>query len=128
MAIAFLVGRIIFGLVILMNGANHFMQLETMTGYAASKGVPSPKLAVLGAGVLLLVGALSILTGFQPLIGIVALVIFFIPVTFKMHNFWTIEDEQMKMMDMTQFMKNMALLGATLMFLAIPQPWPFGLG
>ncbi|MFQ5595428.1 MAG: DoxX family protein, partial [Anaerolineae bacterium] len=74
------------------------------------------------------VGGLSILTGFQPVIGVIALVVFFLPVTFLMHNFWTIEDQQMKMMDMTQFVKNMGLMSSALMFLAIPQPWPFSLG
>ena len=128
MTIAFLIGRIIFGLLFLMFATNHFMQLENMTGYAASKGVPSPKLAVIVGGVLLLIGGLTILTGFQPLIGVIALVVFLIPVSFKMHDFWTVADEQMKVVEMTQFMKNMALLGAALIFLGVPQPWPLGLG
>lgn len=128
MAIVFLIGRIIVGLFYLMMAFNHFTQGEMMSGYAASKNVPSPKLAVLGSGVLQLIGGLTILTGYQPLIGVIALVIFFVPVTVMMHNFWAVEDQQTKMMEMTQFMKNMALMGSTLMFLAISQPWPLGLG
>ncbi|MFQ5577860.1 MAG: DoxX family protein, partial [Anaerolineae bacterium] len=114
MAIAFLIGRIIVGLFYLMMAFNHFTQGEMMSGYAASKNVPSPKLAVLGSGVLQLIGGLTILTGYQPLIGVIALVIFFVPVTVMMHNFWAVEDQQTKMMEMTQFMKNMALMGSTL--------------
>lgn len=128
MEIAFLIGRIILGIYYLFNASNHFMQLEMMSGYAGSKGVPAPKLAVIVTGLLLLVGGLSILTGFQPLIGVIALVVFFLPVTFLMHNFWAEEDQQMKMMQMTQFTKNMGLMSSALMFLAIPQPWPFSLG
>lgn len=128
MEIAFLIGRIILGIYYLFNASNHFMQLEMMSGYAGSKGVPAPKLAVIVTGLLLLVGGLSILTGFQPLIGVIALVVFFLPVTFLMHNFWAEEDQQMKMMQMTQFVKNMGLMSSALMFLAIPQPWPFSLG
>lgn len=128
MEIVFLIGRIIFGLIFIMFGVNHFMRLEMLSGYAAAKGVPAPKAAVIVAGLLLLVGALTILTGFQPLIGVAALVIFFVPVTLQMHNFWAIEDEQMKMVEMTHFLKNTALFGATLMFVAIQQPWPLGLG
>jgi len=127
MTILFLIGRIIFGLMFLMFAANHFMQVEMMTGYAASKNVPAPKLAVIGGGVLLLIGALTILTGFQPLIGVIALAIFLVPVSFTMHDFWAVEDEQMKMNEMVNFMKNMALLGAVLMFVAIQQ-WPYSLG
>lgn len=63
------------------------MRLEMMSGYTASKGVLAPKLAVLGSGLLLLLGGLRIMTGFQPIIGVILLVILFLPVTFMMHNF-----------------------------------------
>lgn len=128
MDVIFLIGRIIVGLYYIISAANHFMQLEMMSGYASSKNVPASKLAVIVSGLLLLIGGLSILTGFQPVIGVIALAIFFLPVTFMIHNFWAVEDEQMKMNEMINFMKNMGLLGSALMFLAIPQPWPLGLG
>jgi len=50
MEIAFLIGRIIVGVYYLFNAASHFMQLEMMSGYAGSKGVPAPKSAVAGSG------------------------------------------------------------------------------
>ncbi len=128
MEVLFLIGRIIVGAFYLFNAVNHFTNLEMLSGYAASKGVPAPKAAVIGSGLLLLIGGLSILLGYQPVIGVAAIVIFFLGVTFKMHNFWAIEDQQMRMVEMVNFMKNMALMGSALMFLAIPQPWPFSLG
>lgn len=128
MEIVFLVGRIILGVYFLFNASNHFMRLEMMSGYAASKGVPASKALVVGSGVLLLIGGLCILTGFQPTIGVVALVLFLVPVTFKMHDFWAEKDPMAKMTQMVNFTKNMALLGSTLMFLAIPQPWPWSIG
>lgn len=128
MDVIFLIGRIIVGLYYIIAAANHFMQLEMMSGYAGSKNVPAPKLAIIVSGLLLLIGGLSILTGFQPIIGVIALVLFFLPVTFMVHNFWAVEDEQMKMTERVNFMKNIGLLGSALMFLAIPQPWPLGLG
>lgn len=87
MEILFLVGRIVLGVYYLFNAFNHFRNLEMMTGYAASKGVPSPKLAVVATGVLLLLGGLSILLGYQPTIGVLLIVIFLVPVAFMMHNF-----------------------------------------
>jgi hypothetical protein len=45
-----------------------------------------------------------------------------------MHNFWAETDQMTKMMQMTQFVKNMGLMSSALMFLAIPQPWPLSLG
>ena len=128
MEIAFLVGRIIVGIYYLYGASNHLLKLNAMTGYSQYKGVPAPKLAVLASGVLLAIGGLSILLGFQPVIGVIALALFFVPVTFMMHAFWKVQDPTVKMGEMVNFTKNLALLGSTLMFLAVPQPWPFSIG
>ena len=127
MEIAFLVGRIIVGLYWLMGAVNHFTQVKSMVPYAKMKNVPMAEIAVPGTGVLLLVAALSIITGFYPVIAVAALVVFLVPVTFMMHNFWTIEDPMAKMTDMIMFTKNMSRLGYTLILLGIPQPWAFSL-
>lgn len=128
MEAVFLIGRIILGIYYLFNASNHFLRLDMMTGYAASKGVPAPRLSVAVSGILLLIGGVSILLGIRPAVGVVALVVFFIPVSFWMHNFWAVQDPMARMLEMVNFTKNMALMGSTLMFLAIPQPWPFSLG
>jgi len=110
----------------LFNAYNHLFKSEDLAGYAKSKGVFSPKLAVIASGLLLLFGGYTIITGVRVTAGIAALVLFFIPVTFTMHTFWK-EEGQARMMDQVQFMKNLAILGAVLMLLAIPIPWPMSL-
>ena len=126
--IAFLVGRIIAAVFFLMNGFNHFAQLNMMTGYSKSKGIPAPALAVGGSGVLLFLGGLSLLLGYHPTIGAGLLVIFLLGASFGMHNFWTVQDQQAKQGEMVNFLKNMAILGLLLMTLAIPRPWLMSLG
>ena len=128
MEIAFLIGRIIVGLYWLNGAVMHFAQAKSMIPYARMKNVPLAEAAVPGTGVLLLIAAFSILTGIYPVIAVAALVVFLVPVTFMMHNFWAVEDQAMKMNDMVMFTKNIAMLGYTLILLAIPQPWPFSLG
>ena len=123
MEILFLLARILFGGFFIINGVNHFLKSEMMTPYASAKGVPFPKLAVMGSGLVILLGGLGILLGVYIEWAVALLAIFLIVVTFKMHNFWTIEDPNAKMMDMIMFMKNLALLGATLAFLFIEAPW-----
>jgi putative oxidoreductase len=127
MPIVFLIGRIILGVYFLDNASHHFFQLKMVSGFAASRGVRAPKAAVLGGGVLLLAGGLSILTGYQPTAGIVALILFLLPVTLKIHTFWKFEDPGVKMAERINFTNNLALLSSLLMFLSIPQPWPFSL-
>lgn len=131
MDIVFLIGRIIVGGYYLLNAANHFNlfgQTGGLVAWAGSKGVPAPKPLVFVAGVLLAIAGVTILTGFMPTIGVIALVVFFLPVTYKMHDFWIEQDQGAKWNQIHQFIKNVGLLGSALMFLAIPQPWPFSLG
>lgn len=124
----FLVGRVLYGGFFLVSGLNHFSQLNAMVPYAASKGVPAPKLAVLGSGLLAFLGGLSVLLGLWPRAGVLLLAIFLLPVTFGMHNYWADGDPQTRQMNQVQFHKNMALLGAALMLLMIPEPWVLSLG
>jgi uncharacterized membrane protein YphA (DoxX/SURF4 family) len=83
---------------------------------------------VAGTGVILLVGGLSMLLGVYPVVGIILLTIFLLGVSFQMHNYWKVDDAQMKQIDMINFTKNMALVGALLMLLLQPHPWPMSLG
>jgi putative oxidoreductase len=128
MDILFLIGRIIVGVYYIYGGLRHFTQLEMYTGYAGSKGVPAPKATTVVAGILLLIGGLTILCGLKPVIGVIALVLFFVPVSFTMHKFWVVSDPMAKTSEMVNFTKNMALLGSALMFLAIPTPWHWSIG
>jgi putative oxidoreductase len=127
MNIAFLIGRIIFSAFWLMTASDHFTKLDDMSQYTKAKGVPFPRLAVAGTGVLLLLGGASVLLGAYPTVGIILLIVFMLGSTFPMHNFWAANDPQVKQADMIHFLKNMAIVGALLMLLAIPQPWPFSL-
>jgi len=119
MQVGFAIGRIIVGLFYLFTGVSGLLNLNMLAGYAASKGVPAPMLAVIVSHLLLLLAAVCIFTGWKPVIGVAALVIFYLPVTFMMHNFWAVPDPMAKMTDTIMFMKNMALMGSSLMFLRI---------
>jgi len=120
----FVIGRIIVGVYFIYNGVNHFMHIGMMSAYAKSKGVPASSLAVVVAGILLVLGGLSILLGLLPVVGFIFLLVFLIPVSFVMHNFWAVQDQQAKMIERVNFLKNMALAGAVLMFFMIARPWP----
>ena len=123
---AFLVGRVLVGAFFVQGGLNHFMKYSMMKGYAASKKVPAAGLAVIITGLLLVLGGASLLLGVWPTIGVVLLLVFLLPTTLMMHNFWAVP-EQEKMNQMIQFMKNTALIGFLLMTLAIAQPWAYSL-
>ncbi len=118
-----LVGRVLYGGFFVYNGINHFINLGMLTGYAQSKGVPAPQLAVILAGLMMLVGGVMILVGWKVRVGAWLIILFLLPTSFMIHNFWAISDPNMRMSDMINFSKNMALLGAALIMM-IQGPWP----
>jgi len=122
-----LIGRILVGVFFINSGVNHFIRQKQLVPYAQSKGVPTAKFFVMFSGVLVLLAGFSILLGVLPQIGVLLVAAFLLPVSLVMHNFWSITDPQQKMMEMVNFMKNMALLGSALMFLGIATPWAFSL-
>ncbi len=125
--VALLIGRLLFGGLFVYNGLNHFRNRAAITGYCAYKRVPAPAAAAVLSGAWLLVGGLSIILGARPQIGAWMIVIFLLGVTPVMHNFWTVTDETQRLGEFINFSKNLALLGAALMLLAIPSPWPYSL-
>jgi putative oxidoreductase len=125
---ALLLGRAAVGGYFLYNGLNHFKNADVMSGYAAGKGVPAPKAAVLGSGALIALGGLSLLLGAKPKVGTALIAGFLAAVSPKMHDFWNQTDPQAKMTEQTNFLKNMALIGGAALAAAVPEPWPLSVG
>ncbi len=116
MAIVIL-GRIMFGMYFVISGISHFKDRKTLTGYADSKKVPMAHLLVLVTGVMLLVGGLGFVLNVSLPQSAVLLVLFLIPTSFIMHAFWKDSDPMHKMNNKINFMKNLAIAGALLMFI-----------
>ncbi|MFE3289208.1 DoxX family protein [Rhodococcus sp. NPDC059234] len=118
MDIVVLIGRILFSALFLFSAVGHLSQSKAMAQYAASKGLPMPQLSVLVSGVVLVLGALSVLLGVWADLGSLLLVAFLVPTAALMHNFWAETDPQARQMEMVQFNKDIALAGAALMLFA----------
>jgi putative oxidoreductase len=103
-----------FSLIFLLSLPNHFKQ-QTID-YAAAAGVPLAHVAVPLAGLIALIGGLSLALGFHARVGAIALLVFLVPVTLFMHKFWGISDPQQAQMQQVNFMKNLALMGGALFF------------
>jgi putative oxidoreductase len=114
-----LIGRILFAAVFLASSFGHLTQTEAMAGYAGSKGVPQPKLAVLGSGVLMAVGIVLIVLGIWADLGALLLVLFLVPTALIMHAFWRETDGQARQQEQVQFMKDISLAGGALLLFAL---------
>jgi putative oxidoreductase len=108
-----LLGRLLFGLIFILAGANHFAA-QSIT-YAASKGVPLASITVPLSGVIALAGGLSILLGYRARTGAWLIVLFLACVTPMMHKFWAVTDPMIFQIQMAMFMKNVSMLGGALL-------------
>jgi putative oxidoreductase len=111
------VGRLFYSLIFVVAGFGHFTHQEI--AYAAAQGIPIAGVLVPASGIMAIVGGLSVLLGFHGKLGAWLLVLFLVPVTLTMHNFWAVKDPMMQQIQMAMFLKNISMLGSALFFTQI---------
>ena len=111
-----LVGRILLSSIFLMSAIHKMTDWAGTEKQMADKGMTMVPFFLAGAFTLELVGSLSLLLGYKARWGALLLILFLVPVTVVMHNFWNCQAE-MQQMQMMNFIKNVAILGG--LFLAL---------
>jgi putative oxidoreductase len=106
-------GRLLFALIFVMAGVNHFASQSI--AYAVSKGVPVASFAVPFSGVIALAGGFSILLGYRAKIGAWLIVLFLAVITPMMHKFWAVTDPMTYQIQFAMFLKNLSMLGGALL-------------
>ncbi len=108
-----LIGRILFSLIFIGSGIRgHLMETEATAGYAASRGVPNPKVLTQVSGVLITLGGLGVILGVWADLAALGLAVYALIAAFMVHHFWTDDDAMMQQVEMTNFMKNLSIAGA----------------
>ncbi len=123
MKFLFLLGRLIFGGFFLYNGITLLARLSDMSLAIQQKGLPLPMAFAVISGLLILIGGLGIIIGKFPKIALFFILLFLVPVTLIMHNFWSYSGAE-RMMQLGYFLSNLSLIGASLLAFGIPSPWP----
>lgn len=116
-----LVARILFVMVFLSSGLmGHLGPGRPMlTQFAAARKLPSPGFLVPFSGLWIVVGSLSLLLGIYGDMGALMLASFAAVTALLMHPFWKESEEQSKMMEQTQFTKDVGLAGGALAFFVV---------
>lgn len=108
-------GRFLFSLIFIMSGISHFSSASIQ--YAASSGVPLASILVPISGLIAIAGGLSVLLGYHARFGAGLILLFMIPVTLIMHDFWNIQDAQAAQQQMAHFMKNISIIGGAVLMM-----------
>ena len=108
-----LAGRQLFSVIFIIASAGHFN--SGTIALAAQHGVPMASMLVPVSGLIALAGGLSLLFGYRAKLGAWLLVLFLVPVTLTMHNFWAETNPMMFQIQLTMFVRNLMLIGGALL-------------
>ena len=117
-----LVGRILIALIFVHSGYGKLTGFEGSVGYIASKGLPLPQLAAVGAIIVELGGGLLLVAGWKARWAAAALFVFTAVAALLFHNYWAAPPDQVQN-QMIHFMKNVSMLGG-LLYVFVHGPGP----
>lgn len=113
-----LLGRICLSLIFLALAFHAFTNWNVMVQTVEKMGAPNAQWFLVAGTALMLLGGLSLLIGYKTRIGALLLIVFLVPVTLMMHNFWVAQPDVERDLQFIMFFKNVAILGGLLYVLA----------
>lgn len=108
-----LLGRILIAIIFIFAGFGKITGFEGTVGYIASKGMPLPQLAAIGAIIIELGGGIMLALGLKTRMAATALFLFTGLAALIFHDFWAAAPDQAQN-QMIHFMKNMSIMGGML--------------
>lgn len=112
-----LFGRLLYAGTLLYMAIDGFRHNAKRVEIARDRGVPLPELMVPLATGLLLVATLGLLLWAWPVVAALLVVVFFVATTPAIHPFWELDGKE-RNDNKINFLKNVALLGGAIVFLA----------
>ena len=112
-----LAGRILLALIFVISGFEKITDFEGTLRYIASRDMPLPQLAAVGAIAVELGGGILLIVGWQTRWAATAIFLFLIPTTLIFHNFWALGAAQAHG-QLIHFMKNLCIMGGMLYIMA----------
>lgn len=111
-----ILGRVFFCLIFFLSGITHFTDIDRYVALM-HEAIPGRTFWVLISGVVELAGAAMILFNRWPKLGAWLIVLFLVPVTITVHGYEmvTAEEERMRAMQLSFFLKGVAMTGAALL-------------
>ena len=108
-----LAGRILIAAIFIMSGFGKITGFEGTVGFIASKGLPLPQLAAIGAIIVELGGGILLVAGWKARWAAASMFVFTAAAALIFHNFWAVPAD-MAQNQIIHFMKNVSMLGGLL--------------
>ena len=108
-----LAGRLLIALIFVLSGFGKITGFEGTVGYIASKGLPLPQLAAIGAIIVELGGGIMLVAGWKARWAAAAMFVFTVAAALIFHDFWAVPADQAQD-QMIHFLKNISMAGGLL--------------
>ena len=112
--VVYRVGRASLGSLFFISGINKVMGFSYVAGWMSSSGIPAAELLLAATIGIEVIGGLMLIAGYHARLAAVAIALFLIPVTVVFHGFWSVDAADFQN-QLTQFLKNLAILGGMLL-------------
>lgn len=110
-----LIGRIFLSAIFIFEAIDTTLFFEKTKLTMNQFGLTSNQdMMLYGAIFLLITGGLMVLLGYRSTLGAILLLVYWVPVTFIVHDFWTFPAPELRIQSIL-FMKNIAITGGLLM-------------
>ncbi|HEY9789958.1 MAG TPA: DoxX family protein [Candidatus Obscuribacterales bacterium] len=109
-----LIGRILMSIIFIVSGCAKIMEWNGTLQMMAAKGIPAAPVVLAIATVIELAGGIAILFGIYSRMSALIMLLYLIPVTLTMHDFWAVIPAQMNI-QLVNFLKNLAIMGGLAM-------------
>jgi uncharacterized membrane protein YphA (DoxX/SURF4 family) len=119
MEIIEIIGKVLFSLLFIVSGINHFKNTSAMSKYAMSKGLLFADLNVYLSGVLLVIAPIALIFGIFETVALASLAVFLLLTAFIFHPYWKETDGMAKMNEQIAFNKEISLVGAILIIISL---------
>lgn len=110
-----LIGRIFLSAIFLFEAVDSLLNFDkTKTTMTEHGLIWSQDLLLAGAIFFLMLGGIMVLLGYRTALASLLLLVYWLPVTFIVHDFWNYDGDALRMQSIL-FMKNIAIAGGLLM-------------
>ncbi|HEX7734877.1 MAG TPA: DoxX family protein [Ktedonobacteraceae bacterium] len=112
-----LLGQMLLAGIFIKGGYDAFSQPGGRVEIVAAAGLPNPKAAVELNGAAMVVGGSMLALDIAPRLAAAGLIASLVPTTVVGHAFWKAGDEAARKAHLTQFLKNIGIVGGLLLVL-----------
>ena len=116
--LAVAIARLLMAGIFIHGGWNAFKDPGNRAKQAEKLGLPKAERMVRANGLAMAAGGTALALGIVPRPAAAGLIASLVPTTLAGHRFWEEHDEQARRMQLTQFLKNMGLIGGLVLLLS----------